>query len=60
MDALETAVRGEVDRLSQQLTGRVKELAERYAEPMPEITREVETLTEKVDGQLAKMGFNLK
>lgn len=38
MDALETAVRGEVDRLSQQLTGRVKELAERYAEPMPEIT----------------------
>ncbi len=27
---LETAIQGEIDRISQALTGRVKELAERY------------------------------
>jgi len=47
----------EVDRLSHTLAGRVKELAERYAEPMAEIVKEVETLTGKVEGHLSKMGF---
>jgi type I restriction enzyme M protein len=60
MDELSSQVLAEVDRLSQTLAGRVKELAERYAEPMPEITEEVEGLKEKVEGHLAKMGFNLK
>lgn len=60
MDELMARVLGEVDRLSQTLAGRVKELAERYAEPMPQIDREVEVLTSKVEGHLAKMGFNLK
>jgi len=60
MDELSARALGEVDRLSHTLAGRVKELAERYAEPMPEIIKEVETLTEKVDGHLSKMGFNLK
>ena len=50
----------EVDRLSHTLAGRVKELAERYAEPMSEVTKEVETLTKKVGGHLSKMGFDLK
>jgi type I restriction enzyme M protein len=60
MDELSARVLGEVDRLSQTLAGRVKELAERYAESMPEITKEVETLTKKVEDHLAKMGFILK
>lgn len=60
MDELSSRVLGEVDRLSHTLAGRVKELAERYAEPLPEITEDIETLTKKVDGHLAKMGFDLK
>ena len=57
MDELSARVLGEVDRLSHTLAGRVKELAERYAEPMSEVTKEVETLTEKVEAHLSKMGF---
>ena len=60
MDELSARILGEVDRLSQTLSGRVKELAERYAEPMPEIISEVKTLTKKVDDHLSKMGFDLK
>ena len=36
MDEMSARVLGEVDRLSHTLAGRVKELAERYAEPMAE------------------------
>lgn len=60
MDELSARVLGEIDRLSQTLTGRVKELAERYAEPMAEVTSDVETLTKKVEDHLAKMGFKIK
>ncbi|MBI3290623.1 hypothetical protein HYZ78_04505 [Candidatus Microgenomates bacterium] len=60
MDEMSARASGEVDRLSHTLAGRVKELAERYAEPMAEVTKEVETLTEKVEGHLSKMGFDLK
>lgn len=59
MNELSTRILGEVDRLSQTLAGRVKELAERYAKPMPEIMEEVEDLKKKVEGHLKKMGFNL-
>jgi type I restriction enzyme M protein len=60
MDELSARVLGEVDRLSHTLAGRVKELAERYAEPMPVIADEVSDLTEKVEDHLSNMGFNLK
>lgn len=60
MDELSARVLGEVDRLSQTLAGRVKELAERYAEPMPAITKEVAELQKKTEDHLAKMGFDLK
>jgi type I restriction enzyme M protein len=33
---LDTAIHGEMDRISQALTQRVKELAERYETPMPQ------------------------
>ena len=51
------AVQGELDRVSQTLTGRIRQLAERYATPLPEITNQVENLAAKVAGHLQKMGF---
>lgn len=55
--ALSAAVEGEVDRVSQALTRRVKELAERYATPLPQLAAQVAELEAKVAGHLQKMGF---
>lgn len=60
MTAIENRVNDEMDRISQQLTGRIKELAERYEQPLPLITSETADLAKKVEEHLAKMGFNLK
>jgi len=57
MRGLVEAVTGEVDRLSQGLTGRVKELALRYAVPMSAITGNVVELSTKVAAHLKTMGF---
>lgn len=46
-----------MDRVSQQLTTRVKELAERYAMTLPVLTRNVVELEAKVKGHLERMGF---
>ncbi len=54
------AVQGELDRVSQTLTGRIRQLAERYATPLPQLTDEVTTLAARVDGHLKKMGEVLK
>ncbi len=56
MARLLAAVQGEMERVSQTLTGRIRELAERYATPLPKITEEVETLSARVDEHLKKMG----
>jgi len=53
---LAAAVQGELDRVSQTLTGRIRQLAERYATPLPQLTDEVATLAARVDGHLEKMG----
>ena len=50
------AVQGELDRVSQTLTGRIRQLAERYATPLPQLTDEVATLAARVDGHLKRMG----
>ena len=55
--AIAAAVQGELDRVSQTLTGRIRQLAERYASPLPQLTGEVATLAARVDGHLKKMGF---
>ena len=55
--ALAAAIHGEMDRVSQQLTQRVKELAERYEAPMPWITERVADLEARVNGHLGRMGF---
>jgi len=58
--ALHTAIHGEMDRVSQQLTQRVKELAERYETPLPQVTSRVTELEAKVNRHLEKMGFAWK
>lgn len=60
MARLSAAVRGELDRVSQTLTGRIRELAERYATPLPKLTGEVETLAARVEEHLKKMGASWK
>lgn len=57
--ALDAAVRSELDRVSQQLTQRVKELAERYETPLPQLTTQVEELEARVNAHLQRMGFAL-
>jgi type I restriction enzyme M protein len=57
MAALGAAVHGELDRVSQALTGRVKELAERYGRTMPELVKQTSELDKRVAEHLAKMGF---
>ncbi len=56
MARLSAAVQGELDRVSQTLTGRIRELAERYATPLPALVDEVAALSARVDAHLAKMG----
>ncbi len=54
--SLGTAVQGELDRVSQTLTGRIRLLADRYAAPLPQIVDEVDKLAAKVAAHLQKMG----
>lgn len=56
MARLSVAVQGELERVSQTLTGRIRELAERYNRPLPQLTDEVATLAARVEQHLAKMG----
>ena len=56
MATLAAAVQGELDRVSQTLTGRIRQLAERYAKPLPQLTNEVNALAARVDEHLKKMG----
>ncbi|PQA78925.1 class I SAM-dependent DNA methyltransferase [Rhodoferax sp. TS-BS-61-7] len=60
MAALDASVHGELERVNQALTGRVKELAERYGRTMPELAQQVGDLEARVGGHLAKMGFAWK
>jgi type I restriction enzyme M protein len=56
MAHLAAAVQGELDRVSQTLTGRIRELAERYATPLPTLVDDVAALSAKVDEHLKRMG----
>ena len=55
--AIESDVRGEIERVTRTVAGRVKALDERYAEPLPTLTAEVEHLTAKVEAHLTQMGL---
>ena len=54
---IRTAIESEVERITNQLAGRVRELEERYEAPLPTIEREVEALAARVTGHLEKMGI---
>ena len=56
--SIHAAFEGEVQRLTQALTERVKELEERYAQPLPDLEQEVETFSAKVAVHLKNMGVD--
>jgi type I restriction enzyme M protein len=47
-----------MDRVSQSLTQRVRELADRYETPMPQMVNRVADLEAKVSRHLQRMGFS--
>ncbi|MEG4109548.1 N-6 DNA methylase [Microcoleus sp. S13_C5] len=57
MPTLHQTINSEMERISQRLTQRIKELAERYEAPLPELTSRVDELTSRVDAHLKKMGM---
>jgi len=59
MTNIEQRIRTEMDNISHRLTQRIKELAERYENPMPKLTNEVAALTSKVEAHLQAMGFDI-
>jgi type I restriction enzyme M protein len=54
---ISAAIHGEMDRISQALTQRVKELAERYETPIPKAASQVAEWEQKVNKHLERMGF---
>lgn len=57
---LEGDVHAEIQRVSQKLTGRIKELAERYESTLPQLNSQMVGLEKKVNSHLDKMGFSWK
>ena len=56
--SIRAAIDHEVQRLTRQLAGRVRELEERYARPLPALEHDVEELSAKVEGHLRRMGLS--
>jgi type I restriction enzyme M protein len=54
---LRTEVESEVEKISQNLTRRIKDLAVRYTDPLPKLEEELRFLKTKVEEHIAKMGF---
>lgn len=54
---LQANIQAEIERVTQQLANRVKTLEERYAEPLPQLTKDVEQLSAKVNEHLKAMGL---
>jgi type I restriction enzyme M protein len=57
---LDARIHGEMDRVSQQLTARVRELADRYDTPLPALATRTANLEAKVNAHLERMGFAWK
>jgi type I restriction enzyme M protein len=60
MTSIQKAIHSEMERISQRLAQRIKDLAERYETPLPQQNKEVAALEEKVNDHLSKMGFKWK
>ena len=55
--SLQAAIQTEIDAISQRLTGRIKELADRYENTMGELDSQTQGLEEKVAAHLKNMGL---
>jgi type I restriction enzyme M protein len=53
---LSAGVQSELDRISNVLTGRIRELADRYSAPLPQIIEDLKILTAKVNEHLKATG----
>ena len=54
--SIQVGVNGEVEAIAQRLAGRVRDLDERYAEPLPTLEQKTADLGTTVAGHLKKMG----
>ncbi|WP_138432396.1 type I restriction-modification system subunit M [Winogradskyella algicola] len=59
LSSIKTSVQTEIDGISQRLTGRIKELAERYQHTLAEIDAQTKSLENKVEEHLKKMGLTV-
>ena len=57
LTTIQANIQTEIDAISQRLTGRVKELAERYATTLVDLNQSTQTQEEKVLQHLQKMGL---
>jgi len=57
MHSIEQRLKTEMDNISQRLTQRIKDLAERYETPLPQLSHKVQDLTDKVENHLKQMGL---
>ena len=58
--SIQASIEDGVQRLIQQLTGRVNEVEERYAQPLPQLDSEVESFNTKVEEHLENLGIDWK
>jgi len=54
--SIRKCIQSEINNLAQQLINRIRELNDRYTEPLPEIEKEVSAYSSKVEEHLKKMG----
>ena len=54
---LQINIVAEIERVTQQMANRVKQLEERYSAPLPTLTNSVDELSDKVAGHLKAMGL---
>lgn len=57
LTSIKASIQTEIDAISQRLTGRVKQLAERYENTLIELDKETKILEDKVSAHLEKMGL---
>ncbi len=57
MQELEKRITTELENISHRLNQRIRELAERYETPLPQLDDEIKELTEKVEQHLKQMGL---
>lgn len=59
MASIQRSIKTEMERISQRLTQRINELADRYINTLSVVAKDVDGWEEKVSGHLMKMGFTL-